>query len=109
MALEREAEANAASALFWLDYLAGARYRPLPGLAEEGPRRMAAVRVDVPADSLSRLRALAERSGLPLRSLLLAAHGRALCRFSDADEVVTGFVSHGAPRSRERTACSACS
>ncbi|MDF5979712.1 hypothetical protein P4114_23975 [Pseudomonas aeruginosa] len=65
MALEREAEANAASALFWLDYLAGARYRPLPGLAEEGPRRMAAVRVDVPADSLSRLRALAERSGLP--------------------------------------------
>ncbi|MBF3263465.1 hypothetical protein HKT44_37745, partial [Pseudomonas aeruginosa] len=53
--------------------------------------------VDVPADSLSRLRALAERSGLPLRSLLLAAHGRALCRFSDADEVVTGFVSHGRP------------
>ncbi|HFJ9838446.1 TPA: condensation domain-containing protein, partial [Pseudomonas aeruginosa] len=97
VALEREAEANAASALFWLDYLAGARYRPLPGLAEEGPRRMAAVRVDVPADSLSRLRALAERSGLPLRSLLLAAHGRALCRFSDADEVVTGFVSHGRP------------
>lgn len=97
VALEREAEANAASALFWLDYLAGARYRPLPGLAEEGPRRMAAVRVDVPADSLSRLRALAERSGLPLRSLLLAVHGRALCRFSDADEVVTGFVSHGRP------------
>ncbi|WP_324272426.1 condensation domain-containing protein, partial [Pseudomonas aeruginosa] len=31
VALEREAEANAASALFWLDYLAGARYRPLPG------------------------------------------------------------------------------
>ncbi|MBF3080642.1 non-ribosomal peptide synthetase, partial [Pseudomonas aeruginosa] len=45
VALEREAEANAGSALFWLDYLAGARYRPLPGLAEEGPRRMAAVRV----------------------------------------------------------------
>ncbi|WP_055315895.1 non-ribosomal peptide synthetase [Pseudomonas aeruginosa] len=97
VALEREAEANAGSALFWLDYLAGARYRPLPGLAEEGPRRMAAVRVDVPADSLPRLRALAERSGLPLRSLLLAAHGRALCRFSDADEVVSGFVSHGRP------------
>lgn len=99
VALERQAEGDAASALFWLDYLAGARATPLPtaSAAMVGERRRAARSVEVPADALPRLRALGERTGLPLRALLLAVHGRAVGRLSGSEEVVTGFVTHGRP------------
>ncbi|GEM_PF-886567 len=99
VALERQAEGNAEAALFWFDYLVGAHPVGLPSTpAKPGAeRRVAAKRVEVPADTLASLRGLGERTGLPLRSLLLAAHGRALGWLTGSPEVITGFVTHGRP------------
>ncbi|WP_263139632.1 non-ribosomal peptide synthetase [Pseudomonas sp. RIT-PI-AD] len=99
VALDRQAEQDARSALFWLDYLAGARPAPLPTSqnAPGGARRVAAKQVELPEDALPALRRLGERTGLPLRSLLLAVHARTLGTLTGSAEALTGFVTHGRP------------
>jgi amino acid adenylation domain-containing protein len=59
----------------------------VPGTAEhEAP---------VPAELLAAAHRLAEEQGLPLRSLLLAAHARVLAALTGEEDVVTGYVVAG--------------
>jgi amino acid adenylation domain-containing protein len=58
---------------------------PVPGTLEQ--------EVAVPDDVATSVRALVRRSGLPLSSLLLAAHAKVLAALSGEHEVVTGYTA----------------
>ncbi|GAA3156606.1 non-ribosomal peptide synthetase [Streptomyces echinatus] len=58
---------------------------PVPGTLEQ--------EVPVPEDVATSVRALVRRSGLPLSSLLLAAHAKVLAALSGEHEVVTGYTA----------------
>ncbi|MDF5979097.1 condensation domain-containing protein [Pseudomonas aeruginosa] len=62
--------------------------------AAQGP---ASHREALPDGLLERLKATAAQRGLPLKSLLLAAHCLTLHLFSRSDSVVTGAISNGRP------------
>ncbi|MBF3173037.1 hypothetical protein HKW72_34635, partial [Pseudomonas aeruginosa] len=62
--------------------------------AAQGP---ASHRETLPDGLLERLKATAAQRGLPLKSLLLAAHCLTLHLFSRSDSVVTGAISNGRP------------
>ncbi len=99
VALERQAAASEDSRRYWRDLLAGARvspiarWHPLPG--RQGERGAGLVEVPLPPGLSEDLRALSRASGLPLKSVLLAAHSRVLSVLSGSEEVVSGMVSNG--------------
>ncbi|HSK79449.1 MAG TPA: amino acid adenylation domain-containing protein [Thermoanaerobaculia bacterium] len=99
VALERQAEASEDSRRYWRELLAGAtaspiaRQHPLPG--RQGERGSGVLEVALPPALSEDLRALSRASGLPLKSLLLAAHSRVLSVLSGSPDVVSGLVSTG--------------
>ena len=99
--LERDAISSSESKEFWHKTLHGASFLTLP---KPSPRASASIHnryktVSVSIhDSLSNgLTHLAERLGLPLKSVLLAAHIRVLSLVGNQRDVVTGLVSNGRP------------
>ncbi|MFE6701620.1 amino acid adenylation domain-containing protein [Streptomyces sp. NPDC057718] len=102
--LEREAIADEESRRFWADQLAGSTLTRLPGTPAAAPEQARPVmEIDerpVP-DAVHRgLTALARDLGVPLRTVLLAAHLRVLSLLTGTEDVVTGAVLGG--RSEER-------
>jgi aryl carrier-like protein len=96
--LERAAGTDAAAAAFWL----AQADHPALFLDAAEPRRVvdasARSEFDVPAGQLGLLRAAARSVGVPLKSLLLAAHVEALAGWTGRrHDVVTGVVSNGRP------------
>ncbi|MEM9290618.1 MAG: amino acid adenylation domain-containing protein [Acidobacteriota bacterium] len=96
---ERRALEDPATADFWEQWLAGAPRTVLPPRigaprATEGKQSL---EVEIPSPVAAGLRKLAETMGLPLRSLLLAAHLRCLAEVAGEPEVVSGLVTHGRP------------
>ncbi|WP_311636980.1 non-ribosomal peptide synthetase [Streptomyces hintoniae] len=53
--------------------------------------------VDIPADVTATLRTLNRTSGMPLKSMLLAAHVRALASLTGQSEVITALMSNARP------------
>jgi amino acid adenylation domain-containing protein len=53
--------------------------------------------VPIPAERADGLRRLAQRAGVPVKSVLLAAHLRVLSLLSGDPDVMTGLVSNGRP------------
>ncbi|WP_432094687.1 amino acid adenylation domain-containing protein [Streptomyces sp. bgisy100] len=53
--------------------------------------------VELPAETGTRLRALAQERALSVKSVLFAAHGLTLGTLTGTAEVTTGLVSHGRP------------
>jgi amino acid adenylation domain-containing protein/non-ribosomal peptide synthase protein (TIGR01720 family) len=97
VALEREVLDSAEARRFWAETLEESA-PTLP--ASPGPTGAAGVgarREEIPAGIVAGLTGLARREGLPLKSLLLAAHLRVLAAASGADDVTTGLVSNGRP------------
>ncbi|HVR96838.1 MAG TPA: amino acid adenylation domain-containing protein [Thermoanaerobaculia bacterium] len=97
--LEREALASEASRGYWADRLAGADATALPRWpGRSGERRGARSREMTFSPELSeRLRSFARAAGVPVKSLLLAAHCRVLSWLAGQPEVVTGVVVNGRP------------
>ena len=60
---------------------------PVPGVAEH--------EATIPEDLVAVLCGLADEMGVPLSSVLLAAHARVLAALSGEREVVTGYVAVG--------------
>ncbi|WP_073920522.1 non-ribosomal peptide synthetase [Streptomyces sp. CB00455] len=84
---------------YWASVVEGRAAFALPG-AWAGPAE--AINVPVAAgcsyaDLTPRLRALAAEAGVPLKSVLLAAHLTVLSRVSDEAEFFTGLVGHTRP------------
>jgi amino acid adenylation domain-containing protein len=99
VALEQRALESEASRRFWAERLDGATVTRLPReaaaavLAEEPGRHVQWL----PEDLSRRLHGLARSLGVPLKSLLLAAHLRALAAASGQRDVTTGLVANGRP------------
>ncbi|MEU7134900.1 amino acid adenylation domain-containing protein [Streptomyces sp. NPDC046261] len=98
---ERIALGSEETRRYWKEKLAGCEslqieaFRPhRPPHTAQGP---ATRRVDVPADLLAQLRALAAEHSLPVKSALLAAHCLTLSVFAGTHDVTTGLVTHGRP------------
>ncbi|HSF43045.1 MAG TPA: amino acid adenylation domain-containing protein [Thermoanaerobaculia bacterium] len=101
VALEQLALGSEESRRYWREQLEGktvstvARRHPLPG--RQGARGAGVLEVPLPLRLAEDLRALSRASGLPLKSLLLAAHSRVLSVLSGCEEVVSGMVTNGRP------------
>ena len=97
--LQKEARESDAAQQFWRSALAGSHATSLDSyVAHESP---AAAHPDVTVVSPQWLqnsaRQLAASRGLPMKSLLLAAHCVTLQRLSGDLDVTTGLVTHGRP------------
>ncbi|MFI9660479.1 D-alanine--D-alanyl carrier protein ligase [Pseudomonas aeruginosa] len=97
---ELAALASPAAVGYWTGLLEGARMTRLDGFGAHEPQAAqgpASHREALPDGLLERLKATAAQRGLPLKSLLLAAHCLTLHLFSRSDSVVTGAISNGRP------------
>jgi len=85
---------------FWDGYLADHTLTTLPPRdAADGGERTEAIALD--PEVVAGLDALARRLHLPLRTLLLAAHLRAMAVYGGGLDVTTGMVSHTRPSERD--------
>ncbi|MFJ7794121.1 amino acid adenylation domain-containing protein [Pseudomonas sp. NPDC096950] len=98
--LEQEAMANEAHREFWRDYLHDAPAASMTSwthaVAPDPTPHRSAYR-EMPAADVARLEAFCRDQDLPLRAVLLAAHGFAQAIVSNQPEVLCGVISHGRP------------
>ena len=102
VALEQEALTSGQARAFWAARLEDAPATALPAwLGAEADamteRRAERLRFDVSAELAGGLHELARRLGIPVKSVLLAAHLRVLGLLSGSREVMTGVVVNGRP------------
>ena len=97
--LEREALENPVAKEFWRSTLAGSRATTLESyVAHEAPVTADPnVTVVIPQWLQDAARQLAVSRGLPVKSVLLAAHCLTLRRLTGEVDVTTGLVTHGRP------------
>ena len=102
VAAEQAALNSAEARQYWTGMLSEAPYSRLPRLGESaGPSRVTGYRVDISRELSLALKALARTTGVPLKSVLLAAHLRALSVLTGSNDVLTGMVSHGRPETAD--------
>ncbi|MFJ7085947.1 amino acid adenylation domain-containing protein [Streptomyces griseus] len=99
--LERAARHDEAERTFWSRELAGAHASALPGWRRPGAVAMALADVPFPAALSDGVLELADLLGVPVRTVLLAAHLRVLAALSGDDDVLTGVVHHGRAEERD--------
>ncbi|HKR15452.1 MAG TPA: amino acid adenylation domain-containing protein, partial [Pyrinomonadaceae bacterium] len=104
--LERSAVNSEASRNYWAQLLRDSVVTTLPHLPEAQTQELRAIDVAISTHVSDGLKALAQSSGVPLKSVLLAAHLRVMRLLSGQDDVLTGVISHGRPEGvdGERTA-----
>ncbi|MTE22395.1 amino acid adenylation domain-containing protein [Streptomyces sp. TRM43335] len=93
VAAERAAAEDPASLAYWRERLAGAHGRLWPGSEDvhELPRTLERVLPEAPGQ----LRAAARAAGVPVKSVALAAHLRALAHLTGRRHPVTGLAMNG--------------
>ncbi|KPA89805.1 amino acid adenylation enzyme/thioester reductase family protein [Pseudomonas asplenii] len=100
IALEQAAVTTAEHRLFWSEYLREAPAASMTSwvhaVAPDPVAHRSAYR-EMPAADLARLEAFCRAHDLPLRSVLLTAHGFAQAILSNQKEVLCGVISHGRP------------
>ena len=104
VALERDAIACAESRAFWREVVDGAPATALPPRAGDdapGEEESRALWVHLPEATGAGLRRVAEAAGVPLKTVLLAAHLRVLALLGGQGEVVTGYVTSGRPEAED--------
>jgi len=104
VALEQKALASAEAEQFWRQWLEGSSIITLPRLHAQEPPRPAPtymIRVPVSAELSGGLKRVARDAGVPIKSVLLAAHLRVLSQLGGQEDVVTGVVSHGRPEAAD--------
>jgi amino acid adenylation domain-containing protein len=99
--LERQALESSEQKEFWARHLSDHVPTVLPRWpgSERGgtSSRVRRQRIRIPASVLDGLQGLAHQAGVPLKSVLLAAHLKVLSLASGRAEVLTGLVSNGRP------------
>ena len=102
VAAEQAVLNSAEARQYWTTMLSEAPHSRLPRLGQSaGPSRVAGHRVDISGELSLALKALARTAGVPLKSVLLAAHLRALSVLTGSNDVLTGMVSHGRPETAD--------
>lgn len=101
IALEREIMRSEEARRYWTDCLAGAAFRELPRWPKQfcasGHEQSRGPEIIIRDEVLNGLRSLAQTAGVPLKSVLLAAHQRVLSFLHGENDVVTGLISNGRP------------
>ena len=102
VAAEQAVLNSAEARQYWTTMLSEAPHSRLPRLGQSaGPSRVAGHSVDISGELSLALKALARTAGVPLKSVLLAAHLRALSVLTGSNDVLTGMVSHGRPETAD--------
>jgi len=106
VALELEALEERANYEFWDRYLDGATLMRLPRPwggphADKGAREIVRIPVTVPPGLSDGLKRLATASGVPLKSVLLAAHMMVMCQYQGQLDTVTYTVTNGRPETAD--------
>ncbi|MET8691172.1 amino acid adenylation domain-containing protein [Streptomyces bauhiniae] len=104
VALEQRAVASAADRDFWLGRLDGADATALPRTPGADLDAAETVRtLDVPLDAGlgAELLATAARLGVPVKSVLLAAHAAVLSFAAGRDDITTGYEHSGRPERQD--------
>ncbi len=101
VALERQAVASEETRRFWAGKLEGATAQRLPrwpkAMCEGGPEQKRGPEVAIPDQSLAALRALAQAAGVPLKTVLLAAHQHVMGTLYGQNDVLSGLICNGRP------------
>src|SRR6185436_7539901 len=99
VAAERWTLRSEESRRFWAEMVGGGAGAPPPGreepLGEAGLSEVRRIFIDVPSGVLDGLQRVARQVGVPIKSVLLAAHVRALAFLSGETEVTTGLLTNG--------------
>ncbi|MHC5599837.1 MAG: amino acid adenylation domain-containing protein, partial [Nostoc sp.] len=99
VALERETLASGESQRYWTEKLHDSTITMLPrwhfSPAEGNIRQVGVEEVPISAEISQGLQQLAKSTGIPLKSVLLAAHLRVLNLLCGQSDVLTGVVSNG--------------
>jgi microcystin synthetase protein McyA len=102
VAAEQTVVNSAEARQYWTTMLSDAPHSRLPRLGQSaGPSRVAGHRVEISGELSLALKALARTAGVPLKSVLFAAHLRALSVLTGSNDVLTGMVSHGRPETED--------
>lgn len=103
--LELQAVRSQETRAYWIDWLREASATSLPRWpashreAPEEPAWITTLRI--PEDVLASLQDLAKSGGVPLKSVLLAAHLRVILSLVGRRDAVTGVISNGRPETAE--------
>jgi amino acid adenylation domain-containing protein len=101
VALEREAVESAEQRRFWDGVVAGGSILRLPRVARRlpaaGTARIRILAIPFPEELHSALRRTARETGVPFKSVLLAAHLKVLGVSGGQTDVTTGIVTNGRP------------
>ncbi|MFJ5221660.1 amino acid adenylation domain-containing protein [Streptomyces sp. NPDC088400] len=98
VAAERQALTSAEAGDHWRQVLASDAPSAPPALRAHRPpadERLIVRRIELPADLTAAVRATARTRGVPIKSLLLAAHCLTLGVFTGAPEAISGVITHG--------------
>ncbi len=97
--LERREMQSASHLTFWQEKLERLSFAPLPGWHQPkgGKREIRQFKTELAAELSCGIAELARRAEVPVKSVCLAAHLRALSFWCNSDDVVTGLVSNGRP------------
>ena len=102
VSLERKAIASDGFRTFWEERLRDRSSSPLSSWrssrpADAGGRSVRSLNLQLPPAAEARLVETARRAAVPLKTVLLAAHLRALTVLTGRSDVVTGLVTNGRP------------
>jgi amino acid adenylation domain-containing protein len=101
VALEQQTIVNERTREFWAQKLEGASESRLPrwpeGMRPGGHEQKRGPEAQISPETLSGLKNLAQRCGVPLKSVLLAAHLKVMSLIHAQNDVVTGLICNGRP------------
>ena len=100
VALEQAALRSEECKQYWNEKLSGSSLLSLPRLhtaPEEDAPQVHDLKLPIPGEVSDRLRRIADTAGVPIKSVLLAAHLRVMSVLGGQPDVLTGVVSHGRP------------
>ena len=99
--LEQQAIASAQTREFWSKKLEGAPAQTLPrwpkAMRAGGHEQKRGPEVHLDPSVLAGLKNLAQQIGVPLKTVLLAAHQRVMALLYGQDDVITGLICNGRP------------
>ena len=101
IALEQQALNDKNQRSFWQKQLENIPFTQIPRLPGTVNRGMEKIDIALSAEISQQIKALSNKLGVPLRTVLLALHSRLLAFYSGETEIVTGLVCNGRPEAED--------
>jgi amino acid adenylation domain-containing protein len=101
VALEQQAVASEECRRFWTESLRGAALAPMPRWPKSccagGHEQARGPELQIESEVFQGLKRLAQAAGVPLKTVLLAAHLRVISALTGQTDIVSGLLSNGRP------------